>query len=103
MDVSNRKNKKFLGEFHCILLLHGKDIEIIKLLLNAAGDKTETLLTIKDDAGWTALHFAAKNGSTEMVKLLLDTAGNNTWTLLTTKSQMTVPHYIMLQIIILPK
>ena len=86
------------------LALDGKDTEeIIKLLLKAAGDKTWTLLTIKDNNGWTALHYAAKNGSTEMVKLLLNAAGDNTWTLLTTKSTMAKQHCIMLQIIIPPK
>ena len=87
MDASDRKNKK-VGRIPLhIAASYGKDTEIIKLLLKAAGDKTWTLLTIKDIDGWTALHFAARNGSTEMVKLLLNTAGDNAWTLLTTKSK----------------
>ena len=68
--------------------VYGKRIGIVKLLLEAASDKTWTLLTIKDNFDdWTALHYAANNGSTEMVKLLLDAAGDNTWTLLATKSK----------------
>jgi len=60
-------------------------IETVKLLLNAAGDNTWTLLTMKTTIGCTALHHACTN-YIETVKLLLNAAGNNTLTLLTMKN-----------------
>ena len=60
------------------ILLHTTIIqEIVKLLLNAAGNNAWTLLTTKSNDGDTALHNAAYNNHPDIVELLLNTAGNN--------------------------
>ena len=70
-------------------------LEVIKFILNNAGDKTWTLLTAKTNFGQIPLHCASNGKDTEIIKLLLKAAGDKTWTLLTTKSQYdcTALHY----------
>ena len=60
-----------------------KHPEVVKFILNVAGDKTWMLLPVKNKGGWTALHCAACYNNPDTVEFLLNTVGNNAWTLLT--------------------
>jgi len=80
-DIKDKKN----GKKTALHYAASKDnIEIVKLLLDLAGDNVGTLLTMKGYSR-TALHFAAADGHANIVKLLLDTARDRVWILLTMK------------------
>lgn len=59
--------------------------ETVKILLDAAGDNTWTLLSKKYFDDDTILHRIAPTRA-EIVKVILDAAGKNKWTLLTMKN-----------------
>ena len=67
--------------------VHKQHLEIVKIILNIAGDKTWELLTAKTKyLGRNPLHLALDGKDTEIIKLLLKAAGDKTWTLLTIKN-----------------
>lgn len=47
-----------------------KDIERVQELLLST--KLKEIVNLRDTAGWTALHFAAQEGSIEIAKLLIE-------------------------------
>jgi len=51
-------------------------LNVTRVLIKIAGDKTWTLLAMKDYSGSTALHYVACRNNREGVKLLLDAAGH---------------------------
>ena len=73
---------------HCIVLQHNNCTEIVKLILDAAGDTASTLIAMQNTYGRTALHWAAYNNRTEIVKLILDAAGDTASTLLTKQNNL---------------
>jgi ankyrin repeat protein len=61
------------------------DVDVVKLLLEERGAD----ITVKDNDGWTVLHWAARNGQWEVVKWLVEERGaditandNDGWTVL---------------------
>ena len=69
-------------------------LEVVKIILNIAGDKTWMLLP-KIKGGCIPLHMCCMLNNPEIIKLLLKAAGDKTWTLLTYKDKddRTALHY----------
>ena len=71
-------------------------LEVVKIVLNIAGDKTWELLTAKTKClGRIPLHLASDDKDTEIIKLLMKAAGDKTWMLLTMKDNddLTALHF----------
>lgn len=64
-----------------------KNSNVVKTILNIAGNKTWELLTTKDNQSWTPLHYAANHGYPEVVKSLLDAASNRVQELMTIQNK----------------
>ena len=95
VSICDIKDDGMAGTF-CMMLYIPQYLEVVKIILNIAGDKTWELLTAKTKYLGVFHCICASDGKdTEIVKLLLKAAGDKTWTLLTIKDNdgWTALHY----------